>query len=64
MTQSLIVAADIAEISEWVESVLGKKSPYIQYHSAEGSPSVLQKNMRIPVRMPNKVEKQNIHTVY
>ena len=61
---SLIVAADIPEISEWVESILGKKSPYIQFHSIDSSPPILQKNMRIPIRMPNKGEKQKIHKVY
>lgn len=60
----LIVAADIPEIGMWVESVIGKKSPYIERICTVSDVPILEKSMRIPIRMPNISEKRKIHDMY
>lgn len=59
--EKLFKEADNPKIKEWVESVIGKKSPYIQYRKVNWSPPILPKEERVPVRMPNKEEKNKIH---
>lgn len=46
---------------EWVESIIGKKSPYINYRAAENPLPILPKDQRIPLRMPTTEEKKKIH---
>lgn len=63
-TADLIVAADIPEIGMWVESVIGKKSSYIQHICTVSDVPMIKKSMRIPIRMPHILEKRKIHDKY
>lgn len=62
--RNCIASADIPEIWEWVESIIGKRSPYIQHTHNVAEVPALAKHERIPLRMPNNAEKQKIHDKY
>lgn len=57
----LFTEANNPEIKDWVESIIWKKSPYIRYREVSKSPQVLQKEKRVPARMPNREEMKSIH---
>ena len=59
--ENLFKKTDNEIIKKWVESIIWKRSPYIQYRVVSGSPAILDKEKRILVRMPNKEEKRKIH---
>ena len=63
-TADSIVAADIPEIGMWVESIIGKKSSYIQHICTVSDVPVLEKSKRVPIRMPSASEKKKIHEMY
>lgn len=58
--QSLIKQANLSIIREWTESLWGTNSPYVKIRP-DASIVKLPKEARIKVRMPNSVEKRNIH---
>ncbi len=62
--QELIIAADMSEIWEWVESIIGKKSLYIEYFWNVSNMPTLEKSMRVPLRMPNSWDKKRLHDHY
>jgi 5-methylcytosine-specific restriction endonuclease McrA len=55
----LIQRADMPAVREWVESILGKNSPYAVPLPA-GEPS-LPLAQRVPVRMPSAEERRQLH---
>ena len=55
--EKLIRLADIPAIRDWIESILGKKSPYVRVLLAPERNSV----GREPKRMPNALEKGQLH---
>jgi hypothetical protein len=59
--KKLFIEADNQLIKIWVESVIGKNSPYIQYRKTSLAPPTIRKEEREVVRMPNKLEKIQIH---
>ena len=61
LADQLIKEADMPAVREWTESLWGKASPYVIKLEVPGAPPVLSKDQRIPVRMPNTVEKRIIH---
>jgi 5-methylcytosine-specific restriction endonuclease McrA len=58
--ENCIIKADIPEIREWTESIWGKNSPYIFYQKLPNSPSFLDKNKRVEIRMPDTSIKLNL----
>lgn len=61
LADQLIRAADMPAVREWTESIWGKASPYVIKFEVVGAPPLLGKEQRIPVRMPNALEKRVIH---
>ncbi len=61
LAEELIRLADIPEIAEWVESILGSKSPYVQYRDVSDAQPHVSKEERVKVRMPRQAEKQSLH---
>lgn len=59
--EQLIRAADMPQVRQWTESLWGKNSPYVCKRNIPDAPPVLNKGLRIPVRMPNAAEKRLIH---
>lgn len=59
LAESLIVEADIPAVWEWTRSIIGKDSPHIILRSTRELSSPLED--RIPVRMPNALEKLDLH---
>ena len=55
---SLISAANIPAIREWVESLWGEPSPYRQFRSVPDAPPILSRAQRLVLRMPNSTEKK------
>jgi 5-methylcytosine-specific restriction endonuclease McrA len=53
----LIRAANIPAIKDWVESLWGKASPYVQYRAVPDSPPTLSRIERPVLRMPTSLEK-------
>lgn len=58
---TLFTEMDNKKIKDWVESIIWRRSPYIQYREVPRSPQILQKEKRVPIRMPNQEEKRKIH---
>jgi len=56
--QELILMADMPEIRQWVESIWGKASPYLQWRLVTPAPVVLDKTQRVQLRMPSAAEKR------
>ncbi len=54
----LIRQSDMPVIREWVESIWGKQSPYLQYRKVKDAPLIWEKDQRIEQRMPSSAEKQ------
>jgi len=61
IAEDLIRLADMPIIRDWVESIWGKKSPYITVKEVPNSPPKLIKEERIKSRMPNAAEKVLLH---
>lgn len=55
------IEADNIDIKIWVESIIWKNSPYIQFWKIHWSPMVIPKEERVIIRMPSKKEKTKIH---
>jgi HNH endonuclease len=61
LAAALIGQASIPAIRDWVESLWGKASPYVQYRVVTGAPPTLTREERIVLRMPTSSEKQLLH---
>jgi hypothetical protein len=59
--EELINLSNMPAIREWTESLWGRASPYIQYRSVAGAPSILEETLREKLRMPSAAEKQLLH---
>ena len=57
--EALIRRADMPPVAAWVESILGKNSPYVVIQSS-GTPS-LASEYRVAARMPNAQERCQLH---
>lgn len=57
--EALIRRADMPPVAAWVESILGKNSPYVVIHSS-GTPSLASAH-RVAARMPNAQERCQLH---
>ena len=57
--EALIRRADMPPVAAWVESILGKNSPYVVIQSS-GTPS-LASGYRVAARMPNAQERCQLH---
>ena len=57
----LIRLANIAAIRDWVESLWGKASPYLQFRAISDAPPILSGADRGELRMPNSTEKRLLH---
>ena len=57
----LIRLADMPVIREWVESLWGKSSPYVQYRPVPDAPLALSNELRGTERMPTAKEKKALH---
>lgn len=58
LADQLIRRANMPELREWTESILGKQSPYVQISAAASVPSA---ERRDPQRMPNGRERALLH---
>jgi 5-methylcytosine-specific restriction endonuclease McrA len=54
----LIRAANIPAIRDWVESLWGKASPYLQFRIVLDAPLTQSRAERVALRMPNSEEKR------
>lgn len=61
LAEELIGKADMPKIREWTESLWGANSQYVKHSEVPGTPPSLAKSERVPVRMPNREEKQMLH---
>jgi hypothetical protein len=61
IAKNLIELADMPIIREWVESIWGKNSPYITVKKIANSSPKLPKELRVKARMPNAIEKTQLH---
>jgi len=61
LAEELIQLAEIPAIREWVESLWGKKSPYVQYRPVSDVPCSIPREQRVIVRMPTLAEKNQLH---
>lgn len=59
--ENLIRAANIPAIRDWVESLWGKRSPYILYRPVANAPTILKRTERLKLRMPTSAEKRSLH---
>lgn len=57
----MIRAANMPAIREWVESLWGKASPYVQSRSVPGAPPTLSRAGRVKLRMPTAAEKRLLY---
>lgn len=57
----LFEEADMPVLREWTESHWGKDTPYKKVLFPDESKPLLSKQDRIPVRMPNREEKEALH---
>lgn len=61
LAANLIKLANMPSVREWLESVWGKGSPYIQYFPVANPLPTYSKIQRAETRMPNKEEQKQIH---
>lgn len=54
---SLISQANNCVVREWLESIWGKASPYVNFRIVPNSPPILKKPQRIETRMPSNTDK-------
>jgi hypothetical protein len=57
----LIRSTNTPAIREWVESLWGRNSPYVQHRTLSPTPSTRSKADRVKARMPTTAEKNAIH---
>lgn len=57
---ALIRQADMPLIREWVESIWGRESKYLQLRKIADAPCVLSKDQREKLRMPSATEKRTL----
>jgi hypothetical protein len=53
-TERLILKADMPEIRDWTESIWGAGGVYTELKKKLGEPETFPKELRAPLRMPNK----------
>lgn len=58
LADRLIRRANMPELREWTESVLGKRSPYVRISPAASAPSAERRDLQ---RMPNARERAQLH---
>lgn len=58
---ALLIQANSIIVREWLDSIWGKGSPYIQYRAVQGGLPILEKSERIDIRMPTSQEKAALH---
>lgn len=64
--RELLISADIPEVREWTESLWGKKAcnpdqwQYHRFREVTDPPPKLVKDERVPIRMPNRKEREEI----
>ncbi|MGE4195200.1 MAG: hypothetical protein AB7E51_17585 [Pseudodesulfovibrio sp.] len=58
LAANLIAEANMSIIRDWLESLWGKQSPYVQFREIPDAPPVIPKKERLDMRMPNAMEKQ------
>lgn len=58
LADQLIRRANMPELSEWTESILGKQSRYVRISAGASAPSA---ERREPQRMPNALERAHLH---
>ena len=58
LAASLIAEADMPKIRDWLESLWGKQSPYLQFREIPDAPPVIPKKDRLDLRMPDAAEKR------
>ena len=61
LAEYLILAADMAEVREWTQSIWGNASPYVKPRVLPNAPAVLGKDQRIVERMPSGAVLVEIH---
>jgi hypothetical protein len=61
VAERLIDLANLPAIREWTESLWGKASPYVQYRSVVGAPSILEGAQYERLRMPSSALQQLLH---
>lgn len=59
--EELIRLADMPVVREWTESLWGRNSLYAKPITGATAPPTLPKDQRVPVRMPNAIEKLFLH---
>jgi hypothetical protein len=59
--EDFIRAANVAAIRDWVESLWGKNSPYVQYRAVPDAPPTFSRTSRAQMRMPSSAEKRLLH---
>src|SRR5438270_9098087 len=60
IADELIRRANMPAIREWVESIWGKNSPYVQYQLVAASAASLVKQLRVKERMPTPAQKAEL----
>lgn len=53
----MITQANMSVIRDWLESIWGKGSPYVNFKPVSNSPPILKKPHRLETRMPSSTEK-------
>ena len=59
--KALLVQANSPIVRDWLNSVWGKESPYVQLRAIPDGPPILNKSARLETRMPNAAEKAALH---
>jgi hypothetical protein len=57
----LLASADMEVIRNWLDSIWGANSPYVQYRATPESKRVVPKSERDPLRMPTIETRQRLH---
>jgi 5-methylcytosine-specific restriction endonuclease McrA len=58
---TLIKSTNLVEVREWLDSIWGKRSPYVLVRRIESAPRLLAKHERQETRMPSAVQKRQLH---
>lgn len=53
LAESLIKAADMAVLRDWLESIWGKASPHIHFRTVADAPVAVDRGYRVVTRMPD-----------
>ena len=60
VADDLIRRSNMPVIREWVESIWGKNSAYVQYRAVAGSVASIAKELRVKERMPTPAQKAEL----